>query len=423
MTRDASKLWRFDELIAANLLEIGDGYRARNEELVGNTGPIFLRAGHVTDTEIDFTGVEHFDPRLAAKVEPKMSLVGDTVVTTKGNSTGRVAFVSASMPRFVYSPHLSYWRSLEHGQLVPGFVRYWARGPAFRVQLEALSRSTDMAPYLSLSDQRRLAIELPSPAVQRAIAALLGALDDKIELNRQMNETLEAMARALFKSWFVDFDPVRAKMEGRAPFGMDAATAKLFPSALEASEGSRIPAGWSRVQLGDLLLLKRGYDLPHAERQPGSIPIVSSSGVSGVHSEARAKGPGVVTGRYGTIGRVFLVDDDFWPLNTTLYVVDFKGTNVTYAYHVLCGLDFAKYSDKAAVPGINRNHLHTEFVLKPSPEVQLLFGELVSTWQHRVSVANAESHSLAQLRDLLLPKLLSGELRIRDAERAVEAVL
>jgi very-short-patch-repair endonuclease len=190
------------------VLEIGDGYRAKNEEL-GGDGLIFLRAGHVTDTHIDFNGVERFYAELETRVRSKLGKPGDAVVTTKGNSTGRTTFVSPAMPPFVYSPHLSYWRSLDQGRIEGGFLRYWSKGPEFADQLAGMKASTDMAPYLSLVDQKRLHISLPSIAEQRAIAHILGTLDDKIELNRRMNETLEAMARALFKSWFIDFDPVR----------------------------------------------------------------------------------------------------------------------------------------------------------------------------------------------------------------------
>jgi type I restriction enzyme S subunit len=115
---------------------------------------------------------------------------------------------------------------------------------------------------------------------------------------------------------------------------------------------------WRDCKLGDVLELKRGYDLPSQHRHPGPVPIVSSSGPSGFHSEAMVKAPGVVTGRYGTIGEVFFVTQDFWPLNTTLYVRDFKGSDPKFVSYFLKTIDFYSCSDKAAVPGVNRNHLH-----------------------------------------------------------------
>lgn len=123
---------------------------------------------------------------------------------------------------------------------------------------------------------------------------------------------------------------------------------------------------WTEKALGEVIELKRGFDLPQRQRQPGEVPVVSSSGISGRHSEAKVKGPGVVTGRYGTIGKVFYIADDFWPLNTTLYVEDFKGNDPRFVSYFLRTFDFLAYSDKAAVPGVNRNHLHTAKVLWPT---------------------------------------------------------
>ena len=259
----------FAELIAEGALDIGDGYRAKNEEL-GGDGPIFLRAGHVTDSHIDFSGVERFHAELEPRVRSKFSKPGDAVVTTKGNSTGRTTFVTSSMPPFVYSPHLSYWRSKDRGRIEGGFLRYWSKGPEFSEQLAGMKTSTDMAPYLSLIDQKRLRVTLPSIDDQRAIAHILGTLDDKIELNRRMSETLEAMARALFKSWFVDFDPVRAKMEGRAP-GLPKEIADLFPSRLVESEMGEIPVGWEAAPLPEVLdvnptrALRKGIAAPYLD--------------------------------------------------------------------------------------------------------------------------------------------------------------
>ncbi|WP_201159450.1 restriction endonuclease subunit S [Rhodoplanes elegans] len=259
---------------------------------------------------------------------------------------------------------------------------------------------------------------LPPKDEQEIIAHILGTLDDKIELNRRTNETLEAMAQALFKSWFVDFDPVRAKAENRGP-KLPANLDELFPDNLD---GDGIPCGWHSGNLLDLCELKRGYDLPTSQRTPGAFPIVSSSGVSGFHHEAMAPGPGVVTGRYGTIGEVFFVKGDYWPLNTALYVKNFKENSVRYVYYALKQVDFQKFSDKAAVPGINRNHLHEAAMIIPPREVQVAFERLMSSTWNRQDANDAESSTLAALRDTLLPKLISGELRVKDAEKIVGRV-
>lgn len=263
-----------------------------------------------------------------------------------------------------------------------------------------------------------LGIDIPSKAEQHRIASLLASLDDKIELNRRTNETLEAMGRAVFRDWFVDFGPTRAKMEGREPYlALDLWA--LFPDRLD-EEGK--PEGWRVGKLIDICELKRGYDLPTARRNPGPYPIVSSSGISGYHDSFMVSNSGVVTGRYGTIGEVYYINQSFWPLNTSLYVCDFKGNPSRYVVYALRGLDFRKYSDKAAIPGINRNHLHeTKVVLAPQ-SVRTAFQETLEPIWAQQETNHCESHTLTSLRDLLLPKLISGEIRVRDAEGMVGQV-
>src|SRR5881398_617408 len=115
---------------------------------------------------------------------------------------------------------------------------------------------------------------------------------------------------------------------------------------------------WKEILLGDGLTLQRGFDLPLKKHQSGNVPIVTSSGISGKHFEAKVSGPGVVTGRYGTIGQVFFINEDFWPHNTTLFVKNFHGNDPLFISFLLSTIDFKTYSDKSGVPGVNRNDLH-----------------------------------------------------------------
>ncbi|MGH8467942.1 MAG: restriction endonuclease subunit S [Gammaproteobacteria bacterium] len=164
-------------------------------------------------------------------------------------------------------------------------------------------------------------------------------------------------------------------------------------------EGKRTESGmggeWREAALGDVIELKRGYDLPQRDRIPGSVPLVSSSGVTAYHSVAMVKGPGVVTGRYGTLGQVFYVKEDFWPLNTTLYVRDFKGNDPRFVSYFLRGLDFLAYSDKAAVSGLNRNHLHQADVRIP-PDVgeQRAIAHILGTLDDKIELNQRMSETL-----------------------------
>ncbi len=408
------------DLQREGILLVEDGnhgeYRPRPDEF-GGSGVSFIRAADMDGGRVLFHSAAKISERARRRITKGIGAPGDVLVSHKG-TVGKVAFVSDDAPLFVCSPQTTFWRAVRRDVVDPRYLYAFLRSPGFQEQLRSRAGETDMAPYVSLTAQRTLLVALPEVGEQRAIAHILGTLDDKIELNRRTNETLEAMARALFKSWFVDFDPVRAKAESRTPSGMDAETVELFPSEFVESELGSIPEGWRVAKLGDILELKRGYDLPAAQRQAGTVPIVSSSGPSGLHSEAKASAPGIVTGRYGTIGLVFYVREDFWPLNTTLYVRDFKGTDALYAYHLLRLVDFRKFSDKAAVPGVNRNHLHEEPVVAPPLAVQQRFTSLASAWLDLAARSTDQTRVLSDMRDGLLPRLLSGEISVAAAEHA-----
>ena len=255
------------DLIAEGSLEINDGYRAKNEELA-TTGLPFARAGNVRNG-FEFADADRFPESALARAGRKVSEPGDVVLTSKG-TVGRLAFVRNDTPRFVYSPQLCFWRSRDHARIDPRFLYFWMSGHDFASQCRSVASQTDMADYVSLRDQRRMCVTLPPIREQRAIARVLGVLDDKIELSRRMNATLEAMARALFQSWFVDFDPVRAKMSGRDT-GLPADVADLFPDRLVASEIGRSPEGWpvrpmtSLIEVNPKRPLRRGDIAPYLD--------------------------------------------------------------------------------------------------------------------------------------------------------------
>jgi type I restriction enzyme S subunit len=422
----------FAELISKGVLAIGDGYRAKNEEL-GGDGLIFLRAGHVTDTHIDFDGVERFHSELEPRVRPKLAKPGDAVVTTKGNSTGRTTFVSASMPPFVYSPHLSYWRSQNPRRIEGGFLRYWSKGPDFASQLASMMASTDMAPYLSLVDQKRLEISLPPIDEQRAIAHILGTLDDKIELNRWMNETLEAMARALFKSWFVDFDPVRAKAEGRDP-GLPKPLADLFPARLVDSELGEIPEGWDVGCVDDEFALTMGQSPPgETYNEVGEgVPFYQGRADFGSRFPTRrvyctaptrlAKAGDTLISVRAPVGDINMATENC-AIGRGVATARHRSGSRSYSYQFMLGLEevFARFEAEGTVFGsIGKKDFHAISCVIPPRAVIAEFEAMLSPFDSRIDITERESRTLASLRDTLLPKLISGELRVKDAERVVE---
>lgn len=158
---------------------------------------------------------------------------------------------------------------------------------------------------------------------------------------------------------------------------------------------------WISTKLGNILTLKRGYDLPNKSRKRGSIPVVSSSGVSDFHAEYKVKAPGVVTGRYGTIGEVFYIAEDFWPLNTTLYVEDFKGNDPLFISYFLQCIDFQAYAAKSAVPGINRNDLHLADVHIPDVFTQKQLAYILFSYDNLITNNNRRITILEEMAQKL----------------------
>jgi type I restriction enzyme S subunit len=267
-------------------------------------------------------------------------------------------------------------------------------------------------------------------AEQKAIAAVLGALDDKIELNRRMNATLEAMARALFQSWFVDFDPVRAKLDGRPPAALDPATAALFPEHLEDSPLGYIPKGWAVKPLSDLCQLGRGASpRPINDYMNGEVPwvkIADATAAAGPFlfetkekvkkagaEKSVAVAPGdLILSNSATCGVPMFVElhgciHDGW-----LYFKNLRSISKLYLFHVLIELaeHLVHIADGSVQKNLNTNLVGQQNVLVPPKEIVDAFDAQATVWFAKMRQNGLESRTLATLRDTLLPKLLSGEI-------------
>ena len=153
---------------------------------------------------------------------------------------------------------------------------------------------------------------------------------------------------------------------------------------------------WRNGELGNFITLKRGFDLPQQKREDGQVPIFSSSGITGTHSTAMVNAPGVITGRYGTIGEVFYAAEDFWPLNTTLFVEDFHGNDAKFIYYFLKTLEWSKFTSASAVPGINRNTVHKETVSLPDIETQRRIASTLSMLDEKIKTNTEINDNLQQ---------------------------
>ena len=273
-------------------------------------------------------------------------------------------------------------------------------------------------PSTSRDDFYAQPVKLPPLEEQREIAGVLGAFDDKIELNRRMNETLEAMARALFTSWFVDFEPVRAKMDGRwhrgESFpGLPADLYDLFPDRLVPSQLGDIPQGWEVKPLGEVIQLSYGKALKADDRKGGDVPVYGSNGQVGWQSESLAPGPGIVVGRKGNPGYITWTHSAFFPIDTTFYVeTKDDDLSLPFLYFSLQDQDLPSLSADSAVPGLNRNLAYMNSQLVPAKlVVEAYHQQAMPMFINRYQLEQ-ESRALAEQRDALLPRLVSGEVRV-----------
>lgn len=354
--------------------------------------------------------------KIAPDIESKYArtrLKGGEVLITLVGSVGQVAVVSKELSGFNVARAVSVMQPL--ADIGPEWISLCLRSPLSQ-QLLISRANTTVQTTINLKDLKALPIVIPPLAERSRITELLFSIDDRINSLRETNATLEAIAQALFKSWFVDFDPVRAKAEGRHPEGMSAEVGRLFPAALVQSQIGLVPKGWDIKTLQDLLVLQRGFDLPSDQRVPGNYPIIAASGPSGTHVIAMAKGPGVVTGRSGVIGKVFLELDDYWPLNTSLWVKEFRAATPCYAYELLKCIDLASFNAGSAVPTLNRNHIHSLPYFIPPIDLVSAY-EAIALSLHKRARENAKhAETLAAIRDALLPRLLSGQLILPEAD-------
>ncbi|EOV3349393.1 restriction endonuclease subunit S [Vibrio cholerae] len=298
-------------------------------------------------------------------------------------------------------------------------------------------------PILNKGHFGKFEINLPTKDEQDCLVRCLDSLDSKIENNAQTNQTLEQIAQAIFKSWFVDFDPVKAKIEALAAggsaddaelaaisvisaktldelnslkasnpeaFNKLAQTAALFPAAMQDSELGEIPEGWEVKQLKDILELAYGKALKKTDRVDGDVPVYGSGGLTGYHNQSLVEGPGIIVGRKGTVGSVYWEPKAFYPIDTVFYVKPRAGYSLKYCHLVLQNLGLKDMNTDAAVPGLNRDNAYRLDVITPTKGVMNLFKEIMQSLQSNVDANNAQSASLESLRDTLLPKLLSGEI-------------
>jgi type I restriction enzyme S subunit len=375
--------------LGAHCSKIGSGFTPRGGETVyQQDGISFIRSQNVYNGYFLVDGLAFLDDTQAERLNGVTVDEGDVLLNITGDSVAR----SCRAPETILPAHVN-----QHVAIIrpnpkdfdSRFLSYFLISPFMQATMLSLAGSGGTRKALTKQMIERFEVPKPPRPVQQKIADALCTYDELTDNNRRRMVLLEAAARQLYREWFVRF---------------------RFPGHERSRITNGVPEGWERQKIGDLLTLKRGYDLPETKRVPGNFPVVSSSGISGSHNEKKASAPGVVTGRYGTLGEVFMIEADYWPLNTALYVSDFKGNSPRFVFHFLRHSLEGLQSDKAAVPGVNRNLLHSLPVIWPPKALRDRFNDFAQLIYEQIHILKRSSEKLREGRDLLLPRLMNGEI-------------
>lgn len=303
----------------------------------------------------------------------------------------------------------------------PRFVYYVFSGPTKQSEIIENGIGSSV-PGFNLGQLRKHSFRLPPLEEQQAIADLLDIFSNRIALLRETNATLEAIAQALFKSWFVDFDPVHARARGEMPAGLAPDVAALFPDSLEESELGRVPKGWRIGMLSDLCSISSGKRPP--ERSDDltvecNIPLYGGAGLMGYTSASLFDSPRIVTGRVGTLGKVHVAYPPFWASDNVLVLTPIDNSMFAFSLHWMRSIDVHALNRGSTQPLLTQKDLGAQLGVIPSPEVFAEFEATVSMLYEQIRDQGEQAKTLATLRDALLPRLISGQLRLPEAEAMV----
>ncbi len=305
---------------------------------------------------------------------------GDILLSAVGERAG-VSYVVRNEPEFYFKDGNLIWLRKLSDKLNPFYLHYWVLSEIGQDILNSIMIGSAQK-ALTIIGLKNLELNLPSILTQSRIASILSSLDNKIELNRRMNQTLEQMAQALFNHYFVDnIDP------------------------------DNLPEGWRSGKLGEILELKYGKALKEKQRKKGIYAVVGSGGIIGYHDEFILGDKGVVVGRKGNSGAVTWLHEAFYPIDTTFYVSDLLGINGLYYYYFLLkSLNLKNLNSDSAVPGLNRNEAHHQEILILENKKINAFNNIVASFFNKININLKEIKTLTTIRDTLLPKLMSGEI-------------
>ncbi|WP_295911637.1 restriction endonuclease subunit S [uncultured Bartonella sp.] len=413
----------------ANKVAMGPFGSSIKVETFTSEGIPIISGAHLHNVKLTDGNYNFISPAHASNLKNSIVHKKDIIFTHAGN-IGQVSYIpdNSKYKNYIISQRQFYLRCNERA--LPEYVAYYFKSQKGKFSLLANSSQVGVPSIAQpVSYLKSIKIPLPEKKVQLAIVNILCSFDDKIELNRKMNETLEEMAQAVFQDWFVDFGPVKRKAKGITdpvailggliPNPAQAQKiASLFPDQF-AEDG--LPLGSKIIKLQDILELAYGKSLPQKRRAKGSIPVYGSGGITGYHNECLIDGPSIIIGRKGSIGTIYWENSPSFPIDTVFYVK--SEFPLIYLYFLLKQFDLKAMNTDAAVPGLNRNNVYRLQIPYLNKTVIEKYASLMTPLFSYCRSNLDQNNTLAEMRDLLLPKLMSGEISVDDLEKKMGGVL
>jgi type I restriction enzyme S subunit len=349
---------------------------------------------------INFSRVKYL-----ARPEPAYLLKKNDILYSHINSIkhmGKVALYDGMSPLY-HGMNLMLLRPNE-SKVHPKFLFVYLSSEFGRAHARKECKSAINQASLGQGDIKNLKIHLPSLSEQRRIAEILDTIDEAIQKTEALISKLKAMKQGLLHDLLTRGLDKNGKL--RDP--------KAHPEQFKDSPLGRIPKEWDVRPLGVTATLQRGFDLPIQDRRAGDVPIFGSNGIDGHHNESRVSGPGVITGRSGSIGFVYYTDTNFWPLNTTLYVKEFHGNRPKFIRLFLESLRLDRFTAATGVPSLNRNFVHPIEVTVPEPAEQDRIVDVVEAHDARIRTEEQYRDKLKLQKKGLMHDLLTGKVRVQS---------
>lgn len=317
---------------------------------------------------------------------------GDILYSEIRPANKRFCYVDFEPKDYIASTKLMVLRA--HEDVDPQYLYQILRSNDTLAQLQMLAESrSGTFPQITYSELSNIMVSLPSQKAQKNIVSILSSLDRKIELNNKINADLEEMAQAIFKNWFVDFEPFK---DGK----------------FVDSELGMIPEGWKVGCLGDLITIKYGKD--HKKLDDGTFPVYGSGGLMRFVNSWLYNGESVLIPRKGTLDNIMYVCEKFWTVDTMFFSVPKMDYVMKYVYNYIKRFDFSKMNEGTSVPSNTAARLNKMPILIPTHEILEMYDETLCPIYNKRKMKDKESRILSLLRDTLLPRLMSGELEVPE---------